>query len=219
MITLSTTIIGPPPTNELDFDAWRATYITKTNANAIATGLLHACQHSRAVAMTRYKPALGSVLGAPVFLDCERDAVFLAQPPPPTSLPSIYEEPFTEEDLKVLQHLAFHPTSGEWFDISLSEIPRLKTVIFPSDGGKALYLRLETGKYIIHFLECRVDRQIQQECFERRFEELLRTSRRELGLDESDQPKILWMSKAELESKVENEKVFLKSRYLSCPGC
>jgi hypothetical protein len=81
MITLSTTITYPPATYERGDGPMGSTRVTKTNVNAIPTGLLHACQHSRAVAMTRYTPALGGILGAPIFLDGERDAVFFAQLP------------------------------------------------------------------------------------------------------------------------------------------
>jgi hypothetical protein len=93
----------------------------------------------------------------------------------------------------------------------LTEILELKTIILPSDGGKAPYLRMGFGNYIILDFKYQVDPQIRQECFERDFEELWRKGRREHGMDESDTPKIIWVSTAELESKLENEKVNLRS--------
>ena len=52
----------------------------------------------------------------------------------------------------------------------------------------------------------------EQEAFEAEFEDRWLKGRRDLGLDESGKPKIIWMSTAELESKIENEKVLLKSK-------
>jgi hypothetical protein len=53
--------------------------------------------------------------------------------------------------------------------------------------------------------------QREQGAFDVEFEERWLKGRRELGLDESGKPKIIWMSTAELSSKVENEKVISQS--------
>jgi hypothetical protein len=114
MITLSTMIADTPESFERGLGHVRG-YVTKTNVNAIPTGLFHACQHSREVAMTRYTPALGKILGEPIFLDGERETVFFAQPParwPPNTVPFFYMREF-EEDLEVLRHVALPPMTHD----------------------------------------------------------------------------------------------------------
>lgn len=138
MITLSTTIADTPESLERGRGRGRG-YATKTNVNAIPTGLLHACQHSREVAMARYTPALGKILGAPIFLDGERDTVFFAQQPtrgPANTTPYLYMREF-EEDLEVLRHVALPPTTHDLFAIPLAEFPGLRSVILPSEKKHA----------------------------------------------------------------------------------
>jgi hypothetical protein len=207
MITLSTTIAVTPELFERGRGRGRG-YSTKTSVNAIPTGLLHACLHSREVAMARYTPALGKILGAPIFLDGERDTVFFAQPPargPPNTVPYFYMREF-EEDLGVLRLVALPPMTHDLFGISLVEFPGLRSVILPSEKN----IRLSLGMGIGNFMTLD-DPQREQEAFEAEFEECWLKGGGELGLEESGTPRIIWMSKAELYSKVENEKVILKS--------
>lgn len=202
MITVSTTLARRPATHER-----RCSYVMKTNVNAILTGLLHACQRSREVVMARYTPALGRTLGAPIFLDAERDTVFLAQPParapgPPHYGPTCYSIRF-EQDLEILRHVALPPITYDMFSISLvNEFPELKSVILPGEENIRLDIQMGMGSYMV------IDNpQRKQEAFEALFMERWLKGRRELGLEKSGTPKIIWMSKAELYSKVENEKV------------
>jgi hypothetical protein len=212
MITLSISHTTTPPTPLTPATYQRGVYYvtTKTNVNAIPTGLLHACQHSREVAMASYTPALGRTLGSPIFLDSERDTVFFAQPPargPPNTGPYCYVLAL-KQDLEVIRHVAFPPIAQDSLGISLvDEFPGLRSVVLPSEKNTKLVLRMGVDDYMFYPRSLPTE----QEAFEAEFEMLWLKGRRKLGLDESNMPKIIWMSKAELYSKVENEKVILKT--------
>jgi hypothetical protein len=113
-----------------------------------------------------------------------------------------------EQDLEVIRHVALPPITQDSFGISLvAEFPGLRSVILPSEKNTKLVLRMGVGDYMFYPR----GPPTEQEAFEAEFERHWLKGRRKLGLDESNMPKIIWMSKAELYSKVENEKVILKS--------
>jgi hypothetical protein len=126
--------------------------------------------------MTRYTPALGKILGEPIFLDGERETVFFAQPParwPPNTVPYFYMREF-EEGLEVLRHVALPPMTHDLLGIALVEFPGLRSVILPSEKSVRLNLRMGMGKYMTLDYPQR-----EQEAFEAEFKERWLKGRRE----------------------------------------